>query len=576
MTTPFHLPINSVSTTVALARTGGDPDLVVADGSPFGSTFPLIVVAARASGVVSILEVTGRSGNSLTIAGAIEGTSDVDLMVGDLVEMRPTALAVTEIQAAVHALESGATNLVTSVAGRIGAVVLSTSDVSGLGTAASHPASDFLAPTGNGSGLTGITGSQIAGNIAGNAASIIGSITESQVTGLTTDLGTLTTAVAGKQAAGNYLTALTSDVTASGPGSAAATVVGLQGRSVATTAPTDGYVLTWVNSTSKWTPVVLPLPSVFIASGASHASGLVPDPGSSAGSTRFLREDATFTVPSATVASGTSGRVPFETTGGVLTDSVRFAMTARGTLDLNDTWGNGCIVVGATAAPNISQFAGGNLVAVGASAFQGLSGASHTGNVGVGFKAGGGPFDSTYLSAGSYNTYIGNQTAPSTASANLSYTTALGAFAAPNASHQVMLGTATEIVVCPGGIQVGITDAGTTTTPVGLQVGHNTSGTAGTGFGVTHLFVSQSSTTADQPLGRIVAKWSTTTHATRKGQLDISADDFTGTSRVGVSVGSDGTQALVGFYGATPVAKAAAPTTLSDVITILRNLGLCS
>lgn len=34
--------------------------------------------------------------------------------------------------------------------------------------------------------------------------------------------------------------------------------------------------------------------SVFIASGPSHASGLVPDPGSTAGTTRFLREDATW------------------------------------------------------------------------------------------------------------------------------------------------------------------------------------------------------------------------------------------------------------------------------------------
>jgi hypothetical protein len=38
----------------------------------------------------------------------------------------------------------------------------------------------------------------------------------------------------------------------------------------------------------------LALNSAFVASGASHASGLVPDPGASAGTTRFLREDATW------------------------------------------------------------------------------------------------------------------------------------------------------------------------------------------------------------------------------------------------------------------------------------------
>jgi hypothetical protein len=48
----------------------------------------------------------------------------------------------------------------------------------------------------------------------------------------------------------------------------------------------------------------LPGPSVgvFVASGASHAAGAVPDPGSSAGTTHFLREDATW----ATIASGGS------------------------------------------------------------------------------------------------------------------------------------------------------------------------------------------------------------------------------------------------------------------------------
>lgn len=38
----------------------------------------------------------------------------------------------------------------------------------------------------------------------------------------------------------------------------------------------------------------------FVASGASHASGGVPDPGSSAGSTKFLREDASWATPSGT------------------------------------------------------------------------------------------------------------------------------------------------------------------------------------------------------------------------------------------------------------------------------------
>lgn len=41
-----------------------------------------------------------------------------------------------------------------------------------------------------------------------------------------------------------------------------------------------------------------PIPQPFVASGASHAAGLVPDPGVSAGTTKFLCEDATFKLPS--------------------------------------------------------------------------------------------------------------------------------------------------------------------------------------------------------------------------------------------------------------------------------------
>lgn len=42
---------------------------------------------------------------------------------------------------------------------------------------------------------------------------------------------------------------------------------------------------------------------VFAASGASHASGIVPDPGGTAGTTHFLREDATWAIPPTATAS---------------------------------------------------------------------------------------------------------------------------------------------------------------------------------------------------------------------------------------------------------------------------------
>jgi hypothetical protein len=43
--------------------------------------------------------------------------------------------------------------------------------------------------------------------------------------------------------------------------------------------------------------------AAFVASGASHKSGLVPDPGVTGGTTKFLREDATFAVPPGTTSA---------------------------------------------------------------------------------------------------------------------------------------------------------------------------------------------------------------------------------------------------------------------------------
>jgi hypothetical protein len=54
--------------------------------------------------------------------------------------------------------------------------------------------------------------------------------------------------------------------------------------------------------------VLPPAPRVFVASGAAHDKGLVPDPGSSSGTTKFLREDATFSVPTAgSIVGATKG-----------------------------------------------------------------------------------------------------------------------------------------------------------------------------------------------------------------------------------------------------------------------------
>jgi hypothetical protein len=54
------------------------------------------------------------------------------------------------------------------------------------------------------------------------------------------------------------------------------------------------FPMTATDNPGNSTDIAVP---VFVGSGASHAIGLVPDPGSTSGTTRFLREDSTWAIP---------------------------------------------------------------------------------------------------------------------------------------------------------------------------------------------------------------------------------------------------------------------------------------
>lgn len=75
-------------------------------------------------------------------------------------------------------------------------------------------------------------------------------------------------------------------------------------------------------------------------------------------------------------------------------------------------------------------------------------------------------------------------------------------------------------------------------------------------------------------------------HGTTSLRLDENEISLRCQGNVGVAIHSDpgaaatiralyDTQAKLGFYGVAPVDRAAHPTTLADVITLLTNLGLC-
>lgn len=55
--------------------------------------------------------------------------------------------------------------------------------------------------------------------------------------------------------------------------------------------------------------------AVFVASGPSHTVGVVPDPGSSAGTTRYLREDSSWQTVPATPAAGSTTQIQYNNAG---------------------------------------------------------------------------------------------------------------------------------------------------------------------------------------------------------------------------------------------------------------------
>lgn len=88
---------------------------------------------------------------------------------------------------------------------------------------------------------------------------------------------------------------------------------------------TANYVLAGPVSGGAAVPTFRPLVGadipVFVASGASHAPGGVPDPGPTAGTAKFLREDATWAVPSSGGGGSITGGANFGTGTGQIYDS---------------------------------------------------------------------------------------------------------------------------------------------------------------------------------------------------------------------------------------------------------------
>ncbi|MGH8123923.1 MAG: hypothetical protein ACREPT_14270, partial [Rudaea sp.] len=128
------------------------------------------------------------------------------------------------------------------------------------------------------------------------------------------------------------------------------------------------------------------VPGVFGASGSSHSSGLVPDPGSSSGTTRYLREDSTFAVPpTSTGPAGADGKTVRNgsgaPSGGLGIDGDFYIDTAANAIygpKASGAWGSSTSLIGPTGATGATGTTGaaGATGATGAAGSAGSAGAN--------------------------------------------------------------------------------------------------------------------------------------------------------------------------------------------------------
>ena len=142
----WHIPENELAGTpyaIAVTDPGASSGArtVAVTGWPSGWTsFPKIVVAIRSGQIVAAYEATAYSGGNLSLSGVIDGYTDAALLASDTIELRPTKLAITEIQSAVTTNTSSISTINTTLGTLGSAAFVSTSTFDAAGAAAAAQA----------------------------------------------------------------------------------------------------------------------------------------------------------------------------------------------------------------------------------------------------------------------------------------------------------------------------------------------------------------------------------------------------------------------------------------------------
>ncbi len=113
----FFTPINNAGAVLAAAHLVADGHLVLDDASVFAAAAPSPSNPIRVCAGSAIFKVVGITGSTLTLDGVLEGTTDIPLPLGTVVEDRVTAGDIKDLQQAIATLDTTTTTIGSGVGG---------------------------------------------------------------------------------------------------------------------------------------------------------------------------------------------------------------------------------------------------------------------------------------------------------------------------------------------------------------------------------------------------------------------------------------------------------------------------